>query len=131
MQSLKIILFVAIAVLGIVSLSLLEENNKLRTELGALSEYAEVNETIKEIINLELSEQYKDNKCFPYSEETVNRLKAKGILSDVIVGKRGEETHAAIAIWIEPQTGELLKGFEKDNEVKKIIQKDNKFFSYK
>jgi hypothetical protein len=63
--------------------------------------------------------------CKNFSVELKKELIARGVASEVVVGKRNGEGHAWVAIWIEPETGKVIT----PNENYKA-EKDNAYYSY-
>jgi hypothetical protein len=59
--------------------------------------------------------KYSDSySCLQFSQDLVEKLKARGIQSEVIRGYKPDGTpHAWVAVYIEPQTGEFTEGYTK------------------
>ena len=60
--------------------------------------------------------KYTDNyKCLQFSQDLVQKLKERGIQSEVVIGYQPDGTkHAWIQVWIEPQTGQPTVGYSKE-----------------
>ena len=63
--------------------------------------------------------EYGENKCLDFSNKLVEELNKIGIQSEVVIGESPETLllndvrHAWVGIWIEPQTGNLTKDYDR------------------
>jgi hypothetical protein len=55
-------------------------------------------------------------KCLQFSQNLVQKLKDRGIQSEVVIGYQPDGTHHAwVGVWIEPQTGKFTKNYTKES----------------
>ena len=62
--------------------------------------------------------EYKEGyKCLQFSNDLVDKLRERGIQSEVVIGYSPDgQKHAWIAVWVEPITGEFTKGYTKGEQ---------------
>ncbi len=59
-------------------------------------------------------------KCQEFSEALVERLNDKGIYADTVVGRKNDQRHMWVQVWIEPQTGKFIgtqEGYSSEQEI--------------
>ena len=68
--------------------------------------YKPIESVLREMSLMEYTDNY---KCIQFSEDTVKKLKEKGIQASMISGRTKDGPHRWIAIEFESQTGRILK----------------------
>jgi len=83
----------------------------LATDSSIITEYFH-----EKYIDLELpliftsfNEYTEDYRCLDFSKDLQAELEGQGIMSSIISGYNGEGKHAWVAVWFEPQTGEIIR----------------------
>jgi len=64
-----------------------------------------------DIANRKYTPEY---RCEQFSRDLVQKLKERGIQSEVVIGYQPDGTkHAWVGVWVDPQTGKYTKGYTK------------------